>query len=229
MKTDTPRTWPIATLETSQFAFIGLPQRLGSGQLPTRETYDLFLPLEAVVGEDWLAQILAVLLPRTVAWAWWTPSRTKGLRQLALRAMPAVVSLRSLDHVVGRRWFWEGMTLAIVPPARTDAQNLVLDWAGIDTEHTPEFILAAPPSFETWDSRAISAWCRNPSAWKNPDSVATLPAERIIVLFDGDVYCALPTDRAPAVLQAVRDLAARWGLRVIPGPVELAWPTPPNS
>lgn len=228
MKTDRPKTWPIATIESGRFAFIGLPQRLGSGELPTHETYDQFLPLEAVAGDNWLAQILGVLLPHTATWAWWTPSRTKGLMQLAPRAMTAVVSLKSLDHVMGRSWFWRGMTLAIVPPTRKDAQNLVLDWAGIDTEQIPEFILAAAPSLENWDSRVISSWCLDRSAWRYPDSVAALQAERVIVLFDGDVYCALPSDHATTMLRAVNDLAARWGLKVIPGPKDLAWPTPAN-
>lgn len=107
--------------------------------------------------------------------------------------------------------------------SRTDAQDLLRDWAGIDTEHTPEFVLAAPLS-ETWDSKAISAWCCDRAAWGNPDFVATIPAERIIVLFDGDVYCALPSDCVSAVFQEVRNLAAHWNPRVIPGPVELAWP-----
>ncbi len=226
MKTDNARTWPIAKLETSRLTYLGLPQRLGNGRIPTRQTYDLFLPLEAVAGEDWLVQILAALLPRTVAWAWWTSSRTEGLRRLAPRAMPAIVPLKSLDHVLGRRWLWRGMALAIIPATRAGAQNMVLEWAGIDTEHTPEFILVPPPSLDTWDSSAIAAWCLSSSAWRQPNGVETLLAERTIVLFDGDVYCALSSEQAEVAFQVLSGLATHWGVEVIPGPVELAWPTP---
>jgi hypothetical protein len=225
MKTDAARTWPIARREVGAFAWLGLPQRLGDGGLPTRETYDVFPPLEAVAGQDWLARVLAVLLPRTLTWAWWATSRPSGLERLSPGAMPAVVPLRSLDRVLTRSWFWRGVTLAIVPPSRPDAQGSVIDGAGVDTEHTPEFVLTAPVETATWDSGAISEWCRDRSAWAAPDSFSSLPAERAIVLFDGDVYCGLAAGSAPAVLRAVEELAATWSLDVIPGPAELAWPT----
>lgn len=225
MKIDGARTWPIATLETDRHTLIGLPQRLGDGVLPTRETYDLFPPLESVVGDDWLSRCLAVLLPRPAVWAWWAPSRREGPGWLAPAAMPAVIALKALDHTLSRRWFWRGMTLVIVPPKRADDQNLVLEWAGVDTEQAPEFIFTAPTSLESWNSKSISDWCLDRSAWRNPDSLAAIPAERIVVLFDGDAYCALLTEQAMSVRQDLSNLATRWGLRVIPGPAELAWPT----
>lgn len=228
MKIDGARTWPIATLETARHTLIGLPQRLGGGKLPTRETYDLFPPMEAIVGDNWLSQCLGILLPRPAAWVWWVPSRREGLTRLAPAAMPAVIALQTLDHILSRRWFRRGMTLAIVPPARVDAQNLVLEWAGVDTEQAPEFLFTAPASLGTWDSKSISDWCLDRSAWRDPDSLAAIPAERIAVLFDGDLYCAFPPDHATAVRQELQGLATRWGLRMISGPAELAWPTSAN-
>lgn len=220
------RNWPIARSEAGDFLLLGLPQCLGSGELPTRESCDRFPPLEAVAGADWLMCLLSVLLPRSLAWAWWAPSRAISLARLSPGAMPAAVPLRSLNRVVARSWFWRGVSLALVPPTRADAQSLVLEWAGVDTEHTPQFLLTAPAVLEVWDSEVIADWCRSRSAWGNPGSLASLPTERVITLFDGDVYAAIPASIAASALRAVSDLAGRWGLQVISGPVELAWPTP---
>ncbi|GAB6904561.1 hypothetical protein DESC_740024 [Desulfosarcina cetonica] len=226
MKTDPTTTWPIAVQETQSLTFLGLPQRLGNGMPPTRETYDRFPPLDAVAGDDWFARILSVLLPRTVVWAWWAPSRTRGLKAITAHTMPADIPLTTLTYAVKRRWLLHGRTLVMVPPALHEAQNQVLEWAGIDTERAPELLLAAPSSCRIWKSESIFSWCRNRTAWKDPSAVAEVPADRVVVMFDGDIYCALPASQAPAQLQALHALAATWGLEVIPGPMEHAWPSP---
>src|SRR4051794_36175660 len=111
MRTDPARTWPIARGDAGELALLGVPQRLGRGDPPTRETFDQFLPLEAVGGEGWLAQVLAALLPRSLAWAWWAPSRAVGVARLSAGPMPSVVSPAALERVVSRAWFWKGVTL----------------------------------------------------------------------------------------------------------------------
>jgi hypothetical protein len=226
MKTDPLTTWPIAIRETRPLTFLGLPQRLGDGVPPTRETYDRFPPLESVAGDKWFARTLSVLLPPTVVWAWWAPSRTRGLHAIAAQKMPAEIPLTTLAQAVKCPWRLHGKTLVMVPPAMPEAQDQVLEWAGIDTDHTPEFLLAAPASRRNWESDSIFSWCRSRTAWKHPAAVAKVPADRVIVLFDGDIYCALPTDQAPDQLQALHALAATWGLEIIPGPVGHAWPSP---
>lgn len=226
MKTEAVSTWPVSTGVAGRLALVGLPQRLGDGALPTRATYDRFPSLETIAGSDWLSQALGVLLPTDLAWAWWTPARNPGLAGLGRGVLPRVVVLASLDRVLGRTWHWRGQTLAILPPGASEAQSLVLEWAGIDTEQGPELLLTAPPQLANWDSESIRAWCVDRSAWRDPAAVARLPAERLVVLFDGDAYCALPAEGAPALHESLSRLAARWGLRVIPGPLGMAWPTP---
>jgi hypothetical protein len=138
MEVEAVRMWPIALRAFGHLALLGLPQRLGDGELPRRQDFDRFLPLEAVAGADWLEQILGLLLPRGLAWAWWLPTRSPVLRQLSPGPLPDAVNLRSLDHVQCKRWFWRGMSLALIPPRYTQAQDLLVQSAGADTEQMPE-------------------------------------------------------------------------------------------
>ena len=224
MKIESAKTWPMAVRETDNRVLLGLPQRLGDGKPLRHATYDTFPSLEAVVGDIWLSRVLSSLLPPGRAWAWWTRTGNGGLKQLSARRSASALSVELAGEILVRRKFWRGMALAVIPPNRSDAQEIVLDWAGIDTEDKPEFIFAGPPEQTTWDCSEIEDWCLDRSAWREPATIDKLPAERIVVLFDGDVYCAcLPAQTAPTI-QAVEALATSWGLSVIAGPVEMAWP-----
>ena len=63
------------------------------------------------------------------------------------------------------------------------------------------------------------------------DRAATVPrqpAERVVTLFDQQIFCALHSDVAAPVITRLGELAARWKLSVIPGPSEYAWPAKPR-
>jgi len=216
--------WPISTREIGRWTLIGIPQRLGDGRPPERMTFESFPVLEMLIGENWLREILMVVLPKSLPWAWWTSSSTAGLRQLSSQRMPAAVPLRSLRGVLLRRFFFQGMTQVILPAAQSDGQAVVLEWAGIDTEHQPEFIWTAPDTLDVWNTKAIAAWCRSKTAWRDFNSIPNLPAERVVALFDGDVFCAAPTAVARAVIETLRHKANEWNIAVIAGVPELAWP-----
>jgi len=226
MKTEAVRTWPIATRRFGGLMLLGLPQHLGDGQPPRRENFDEFQPLEAVAGADWLEQVLGLMLPRDLVWAWWLPTRIPVLRQLAPGTLPDAVRLQSLSRVLSRRWFWRGMSLAVIPPLHAQAQDLLVQAAGADTEQLPEFIWAASPDLDSWRPTELVAWCCDRSAWGNPNTLSALGANTVVVLFDGDAYCALPTERAAGLERDLREQAARWGLSVIAGPETMAWPDP---
>ena len=224
MKIEPTKTWPIAVRETGTRVLLGLPQRLGDGKPLRHETYDTFPSLEAVIGDSWLNRVLSTLLPADRAWAWWTRTGNGGLKQLSARRSASTLSVELAGEILVRRKFWRGMTLAVIPPNRSDAQGIALDWAGIDTDDKPEFIFAGPLGQATWDCADLEAWCLDRSAWREPAMIDELPAERVVVLFDGDVYCTcLPAQTAPTI-HGVEALATSWGLSVIAGPIEMAWP-----
>jgi hypothetical protein len=131
----------------------------------------------------------------------------------------------ALSGALCRRWFLHGVALAVVPPGRTALQDRVIEFAGFDTEQTPEFIWVAADDCAEWDPDVMARWCRDRSAWREPGSLAATGAERVVVMFDGQLHCWLPAAQAPALQRALQDLAQTWQLTVIDGPAELAWPT----
>ena len=226
-KIETMRTWPIAFRTQNDFALIGIPARLGDGELYCSETFAAFPNLEEVVGEEWGGKVLSELLPANRPWAWWTRSEVIAKSGLRGSAAPTLLSITGLGQVLIKRLYFRRMSLAIVATQRSDQQALVREWAGLDTEHTPELIWSAPDGVDTWDVRFIIDWSRNRKLWQDPLPLIGRYAERLVMLFDGDIYCALSAAEGQSVLQRLGLLAAEWDLEVIPGPEDYAWVTGP--
>jgi hypothetical protein len=134
-----------------------------------------------------------------------------------------MVELGSLRNVRVRGAGFRDSTLVFVPPELKSEQDVVIYWAGADPEQSPDQILTAPDDITTWDSEQLLSWCKDPRQWTDGKSVATLPVERAVVMFDGQISCGLRTTSADEVIARLEDLATKWGLRVIPGPAEHAW------
>lgn len=222
----TERRWPLACRRLPGRALIGVSQRLGSGAPPTADDIARDPPLEALAGPDWSTRVLELLLPTDSAWACWVPSNSPALRQLAPAPMPRQACLAAGAEVSARRQFWRGTTLVVVPPGRTEAQARVLEWAGRDTEAVPEFVWAAAAGQVDWDPGPFIRWCADRSAWRDLSTLAALGGRRVIVLFDGDIYCAAPEADADALLAALHGQASRWGATPVAADESLAWPTP---
>ena len=213
--------WPITVKTSAGWTYLGIPDRLGDGGL--RRADDSFPTLEQIAGEGWSAEILRQLLSEQRAWAWWTRTEAYGGSRLPAQRAPDRIDPSTLTSVVARRWLLQGMTLAFVPAKDAPARDTVLEWAGADTEQTPDVIWTAPDDGQ-WDVNEIMSWCREAAAWTDAASARQQPAERILVLFDGRICCALPSTAAASTIARLGDLAARWRLSVIPGPSEYAWP-----
>ena len=217
--------WPISVIERKGWTFIGMPECLEDGSVCGCR-HELFPCLEALVGANWRRDLLNVLLPKELVWAWWGHSRqSRDLRRLSgRRPIPKRIPLRSFDVVFTQRaYFFTSMMLSIVPPVRMDAQAIVIYWAGWEGRE-PEFIWTAPNTRDLWDRDAILAWCKDESAWWTTSSVAATHAERVIALYEGEVYCAAPAVTANAVLEDLQLLARQWKVSLISGPDEDAWP-----
>ncbi len=213
--------WPITAETSAGWTYIGIPDRLGDGQL--RRADDGFPTLEQLVGDDWSGAILRQLLAEPRAWAWWTRTESYKGAGLSGQRAPDRINPAALTTVAARRWLLQGMTLAFIPGRDASARDAVLEWAGADSEQTPDAIWTAPDD-SSWDPDALMAWCRDPTAWTSAASAREQPAERMVVLFDGKIFCALPSPAAAPTLLRLHDLAARWRLSVIPGHSEYAWP-----
>ncbi len=215
-------TWPITLHIDGERASLGIPDRLGDGR-PWRAG-DSFPTLEEIAGESWSADVLAQLLPADRAWAWWTRTETYRLSGLPTTAAPAAVNHRTLAEVVARRLFFKRMTLAIIPAGRTREQDIVREYADVDTEQVPDHIWTSPDGADTWDIEQIVTWCGDPAQWTDAASAARQPAERIIAIFDNQISCAVALAGARAAMARLEALAATWRLRLIEGPAEYAWP-----
>jgi len=66
-------------------------------------------------------------------------------------------------------------------------------------------------------------WCEDPAPWTNLASVAQQPAERLLILFDRQISCSLPSSAADAALSGLAQLAVRWNLSVVEGRADGAW------
>ena len=216
-------TWPISTETKDGWTFIGLPDRLGTGR--PQQINDAFPTLEEIVGDDWSAQILATLLPTDRSWAWWTRTETYRATRLPNDAAPDTVDPSTLSEVMIRTHLIGRTTLAFIPRHDDAAKGLVTKWAGSDTEQAPEHIWVAPEQAE-WSTDAIESWCRAPRQWSSTDSVVRQPVERIIVMFDQQIFCAAREAAAARTASALHELGRIWGLSVIAGPLEYAWAHP---
>lgn len=219
-------TWPVAVRVLQGHTLIGIPERLGDGKPYERERYQAFPSLEAVAGEDWLATVLARLLPTDRPWGWWTRGEIFAKTRLAASRAPRVIDLERLDQIQVRRWRLRGGALVLIPPQCPRQQREVLEWAGLDTEPAPDFVFTAPTACDRWDLENIRRWCTDRSLWADPAREMCQPVERTIALFDGDVFCRLPHEAANGVLDALKGLAADWNLRLIFGSERYAWPAP---
>jgi hypothetical protein len=209
-------TWPISLRPAGPRTLIGIPDRLGDGASPWSSDSP---SLEEIAGDAWCPQILARLLPPERTWAWWT--RTEVLNQSRLPTARAShrIDLACLDAVATRRLLLQGMSLAVIPAGHSAEQEIVFQWANQDTEQTPDQLWTAPDGADVWDTDRIAAWCRDRRRWSDLEQ----PAERIVIMFDGRLYGALPTAAAIAAFEGLRKLAEGWGLRVIEGRPEDAW------
>ena len=98
--------------------------------------------------------------------------------------------------------------------------------AGLDTEQVADEIWTAPSGLAAWRPDDIVRWCDDPRRWSDIEQVAGQPAERMVIIFDNQISCALLPDSAPAIMTKLRDLATRWRVQVVPGPSAYAWPAP---
>lgn len=210
-------TWPISVETRDGWTYMGIPDRLGTGR--PYQVNDSFRTLEEIGGDEWSAAILQQLLPPERAWAWWTRNEVYKSAHLPTNRAGDVVDPQALSHVVVRRLLLEQMTLAFVPSKDRASQETVAEWAGLDTEQVPDQIWTAPDA-PRWNTDAIVSWCRDEDQWSDAKTVPHQPAERIIILFDQLIFCALPDRAAAPVIARLGELACRWMLSVIPGPNE---------
>jgi len=194
-------TWPISIRRDPDRVYLGIPDSVGdggSGPVPGVSS-----SLEEVAGEEWLAAILRVLLPADRAWAWCTQSSVYRRAELPTRKAPALVDPNHLGAVVTHSRMFHATPLALVPGGSSEAQAAVIDWAGADTEQIPDHLWVAPAAAGSWDVDEILAWCEDPARWTNLASVAAQPAERVLILFDRQLSCALPAAAADGVTSAL--------------------------
>ena len=211
MRTEARASWPIAVRSAGARALIGIPERLGDGSLPQPSTFGAFPTLEEIAGEDWRAEVIRVLAPDTAAWAWRTRAAVVKSSGIETLPMPPQVDLSKATKSLLRQRFLSRLALVIVPAGDKSAQQRVLEWTGIDTERDPDFILTARQDLGVWDPTPIERWCDQRGAWARADTLNDLPVDRAIVVFDGDLFCALGSADAEGALEGVRGLAATWG------------------
>jgi len=128
-----------------------------------------------------------------------------------------------LDAVVSRSRLFHPSTLAFVPANVPSAQEAVLQWADADTEQIPDHIWVASAAGRQWNTDEIMDWCEDPARWTNLASVAQQPAERLLIPFDRQISCSLPSFAADAALSGLAQLAVRWNLSVVEGRADGAW------
>ncbi|HXU81322.1 MAG TPA: hypothetical protein VN914_07990 [Polyangia bacterium] len=214
--------WPVSVLSDGERTYLGVFDRLGDGRsYPASGTVPT---LEEIGGDDWSGEVLAQLLPAERVWAWWTRTAVHRNTGLGGERAPAAVDVSTISRPLVRRLLLERMTLAILPAADSGAQASVLEWAGVDTDLAEQVWTA--PDGARWNLDEIVSWCQVPEQWRDRSSVTRQPAERIVTLFDSQIFCALAPPAAKEAMKRLETLARRWGLRVVPGPPEYAWVAP---
>ena len=221
------RTWPIARSTRDGLCRLGLPQRLGDGRPYVKDSYQSFPSLEEVAGDGWCSAILSELLGDLGLVAWWTTTKVlkeSGLSGRGAAKLPDHLNLAAPGgHLWVETFAWRGRALLLADLAERELADLVLEWAGGDTEFDVEFLCSAPRGDETWELETVRRWCKAKEDWGRPEALVPAGAGRVVALFDGDIHCALPEAAAAAVLRSLTDLAASWHIEVIAGPEEYSW------
>jgi hypothetical protein len=221
------KSWPISRIDKDDVCLIGIPQRLGNGMLYSKDSFDSFPSLEEVVGENWQSAILSKLIEKEQLIAWWTSTgvfNKCGLRSYRTNKLPdRLDSSISPKNLYIRRFPFRGNILVVMDPSDDERRSRLSDGCGGDTETAPEFVLSAPTTTDHWDIEQITDWCRSSARWPDPMSLLPSYARRIIVLFDGDIYCALAQADTGNVMSALHGLADLWGISIISGPDEYGW------
>ena len=213
-------TWPISSRPHGQHLLIGIPPRLGDGAAGSRPEWPA---LEQLAGDAWLEQVLALVMPPARAWLWWTPSQVFGKAKLHAQRAPSRITPADVRCVLRRNVWLRQMSLIVVPGGNAAAQEVVISWAGADTEQVPDHLWTAPDGAPEWDLQEAVSWCLAADRWKDPAEAVSRPAERVVTLFDGYVFCALPRDAGEQLRAQLAALAEQWGLRAIDGAAADAW------
>ncbi len=221
------RTWPIARSNQSGVYRLCLPQRLGNGELYTDSRYQTFPSLEEVVGEDWYPAIIAKLIDDVGFAAWWTKTKIlkkSGLLGYSPAALPDHLDLSDPGgHLfLTKSFIPRAKKLLVADLAVPEIVDSIRHWFGIDTEFDIEFFFV-PPNGKSWDMSPIQDWCKEKKQWSYPEKLVPEHAERIIAIFDGDIYCVMSKAAAKVSIQLLTALAESWQLNVIPGPERYSW------
>ncbi|MEY4575560.1 MAG: hypothetical protein RL701_263 [Pseudomonadota bacterium] len=219
-------TWSIANASRGGRLFLGIPPHLGAGK--SSAVPAAALTLEAHVGEHWLSQLLKCLLPDDRTWAWWTRQQVIRDCKLAGTRAPASFQPQQLDAVLQRRVWTRQMVLTVLPPSAQAARNSVLAWAGADTEQIPDHIWAAGDGAQSWELARIIEWCSKRRLWRDALIAASLPAARVVTIYDR-VYCAIEEQAGAQVEHQLQALASSWGLEIIAGDPADGWITGPSQ
>jgi hypothetical protein len=181
---------------------------------------------EVVLGDDYGARVLDRVLGRESWWLWWTERallarlerRATGVRRL--RHLPESQPERLATSADAPRagapaWIARGMFrtfgAALLPPG-SPLQAAVLEaGASLYSEVDPNFWIGLSPSAR-WSPRALEDWC----AAAAPASLSLEPfaqgAERVCMIYDGDISIGMPESEAPAVLGALEPWASARGV-----------------
>jgi hypothetical protein len=175
---------------------------------------------EVVLGDDYGARLLERVLSREAWWLWWTESRVLARVE---RQWPDVHQARHLpderpqgaEAPAIARGMFRPFGAALLPP-RTALQDTVLgEGASQYSEHDPNFVLGLSPR-AAWAPRWLERWC----AGAKPGALALEPlahgAERVCMLWNGDIFVGLPAADADAVLSAVEAWAKGHGVALEP-------------
>lgn len=221
------KKWPISKVEKEDLCLIGIPQRIGTDKLYSKDSYNSFPTLESTVGEDWESLLLSTLLEKERLLAWWTSTtvfKKSGLRNYRTGRLPDLLDITNpLEKIYIRRFPFRGNILVVTDASDHTIRQRINSWSGGDTEMQPEFICSAPTTAHEWQTKAIADWCRSNEKWSDPTCLMPSHVHRIIALFDGDIYCASTRADAEDVMASLHDLADSWEISIITGPDEYSW------
>jgi hypothetical protein len=189
------------------FVWLTLPERL-IGPEPA--------DCEVVLGEDYGARVLERVLSRGSWWLWWTEGRVlarverqwPGVRQA--RHLPREAPQGSGAPSIARGMF-HPFGAALLPP-RAELQASVLEETPSQySEHDPNFVLSLSPG-APGSPRWLERWC----AEAKPGALSLEPlthgADRVCMLWNGDISIGLPEADAITVVGAIEAWAQGYGV-----------------
>jgi len=218
--------WTIFFSEQKNLCTLRIPARLDNA-IENNNSKE-FLHLDEMGLEFWEYEILHALVSVersscvcTTAYTWKKSRLSSSFKKTKFFNNNEKFS----DKKISWHYFsWWQRVLVTIPALSGSNPDAILKWVGWDTEELPDMLFISEDKKACWDTKLLKTWCKDKNLWWNhPDNIIPNYAERLILMYYGDMYIAVKKEIVDDIFKAVKSVFAKWNINIIKTKEEFAW------